>query len=440
MFDYRQGMKVQQAPTPFRRRLAVVEAAVTDAADALDYVADAGEIADAVEDLIRVRNRFDALITQFMDQAETSGAPRSAGVRTVGQLVAAVANADPATVRPVATRGRWLRDFDGFADAFADGVVTSAHLEFMRRRLDGPRTHMTLRADQAFFVDAARDCSFADFKKVADYWLITVDPDGDEPADQQDRNSLSVRIGRGGRVLIRGELDALSGQAFRTAVDRVAQQLRNADSETGTVRSESQRRAAALNTLVTRGSERADGTHPAPLINIVMSETVAEHLLSQAAQAPEHPSTPAPVRWDDIDGRCELIDGTPIHPRHALGLFGVATFRRHILDAAGRVIDASSNARAFPAWMRNALHIAARGGCQTPGCDAPHHWIQADHIQPHSRNGPTTLTNGQNLCAADNQAKTDSSHHREPVPRRPLHPKRSHRIERRHRTLLEPAT
>ena len=110
----------------------------------------------------------------------------------------------------------------------------------------------------------------------------------------------------------------------------------------------------------------------------------------------------------------------------------MATLRRHILDAKSRLIDVSVNARTFPLWMRNALHVQARGACETHGCDAPHRWIQADHTEPHGRGGPTRLWNGQNQCTADNHAKTDTTGNtawrdrqlpaRRQSPRRETHP------------------
>jgi len=383
--------------------------AVDELVSVLDFVADASELGAVMGDVVSVKNRFDHLITQYVAQSDQCGVPASLGLRTMGQVFGAQTHADPRCYRPAGLRGRWLREFPLFEDAASAGEMGAAHLDLIRCRLDTPRTHVMVQQDQQILIDAARDCSFSDFKKVADYWLIATDPDGDEPIDQQERAGLSLRIGRGGRVHVRGEFDAITGQALRTAIDGVAQQLRSADEEAGVVRSESARRAEALATLVTRGAARAGGGHVRPLINIVMSQPVAEHLLGVMAgePTPERMS----VRWDDVDGRCELIDGTPIHPHHALKLFGTATFRRHILDSNSRLIDVAVNARTFPNWMRTALHIQARGACETPGCDAPHHWIQADHTHPWSLGGQARLSNGQNQCAPDNQAKTNTPNH-----------------------------
>lgn len=397
-FDYTEDMEM------VREAVKSAGETVDAAARVLTWTVDPGELAEVTKDVIALRDRVDALMAQFMMHVEQCGAPRSTGVRTAGQLVGVETSADPASVRVALARGRWLRDFPLFEAAFAAAEISGSHLDVLRRTVDGPLTHWQLVEEQDFFLDAARDCSFADFKKVAAYWLIAVDPDGDEPREQEERTGLSMRKGRGGRLFIRGELDAISGEVVHAAVGRRAQQMAAADQDQGVVRTEAQRHAAALVELVSQGFARP-GTPTPPLINIVMSQRVAEYLIEQAA---EPTSDPSPVRWDDVDGRCELIDGTPIHPKQVLSLFGVATFRRHILDARSRAIDVSVNARAFPAWMRNVFHIQARGGCETPGCDAPHRWMQADHVRPSSRGGKTRLANGQNLCAADNQAKTNT--------------------------------
>jgi hypothetical protein len=92
----------------------------------------------------------------------------------------------------------------------------------------------------------------------------------------------------------------------------------------------------------------------------------------------------------------------------ALATLGVATLRRYIMAADSRLLDVSVNARNFPQWMKTALHVQSRGACETHGCDAPHHWLQADHVEPHSRGGPTAFHNAQNQCSPDNHAKADT--------------------------------
>jgi hypothetical protein len=165
-----------------------------------------------------------------------------------------------------------------------------------------------------------------------------------------------------------------------------------------------------LFSLTERGFQRKDGTHPVPLINLVMSLKVAEWARRQLL---EPSNEPVPVDPTDIDGRCELIDGTPVHPllvaaTTALFQLDAPTLRRYLFDADSRLLGVSVNARGFPEWQRTGHLVQSRGQCDTPGCDAPHNWLQID---PVDNGGKTEFRNGQPQCGADNGAKGASTGH-----------------------------
>ena len=154
--------------------------------------------------------------------------------------------------------------------------------------------------------------------------------------------------------------------------------------------------------LITRGAARADGSQPDPLIHIVMSQKVAEAALERFAFGADVPVETDPF---DIDGRCELIDGTPIHPKLALSVLGVAALQRVVFGSKSRELDVSYASRGFPKWIKHILLLRSRGRCENDGCDAPFPWLQTDHRHPHSRGGSTRYDNGQILCRPCNLAK-----------------------------------
>jgi len=125
------------------------------------------------------------------------------------------------------------------------------------------------------------------------------------------------------------------------------------------------------------------------------------------ASLPPYDPTRLPIDHDNPARRCELIDGTPIHPRWAFSALLSAQIRRLILSTDSQVLDLGRSVRTFPPHLKQLLLILARGRCQQPGCDAPASWLQADHLIPWSRGGPTNLTNGQILCDPHNKAKRD---------------------------------
>ena len=130
---------------------------------------------------------------------------------------------------------------------------------------------------------------------------------------------------------------------------------------------------------------------------------MAERLLASV----DDPSIDIGLDPNTLDGRCEFLDGTPLHPRLALALMGPGIFRRHVLAAKSRNLDVSHNARSFPQWMRDAAMVSTRGNCVEDGCDARFHWLHADHKHPKNRGGPTKLSNLDPLCSAANRAKSD---------------------------------
>ena len=80
-----------------------------------------------------------------------------------------------------------------------------------------------------------------------------------------------------------------------------------------------------------------------------------------------------------------------------------AFLRRLFTDPdTGQLVAMDSKAREFPAGARRFL-IARDQICRTPWCDAPIRHI--DHIDPAARGGPTTIGNGQGLCANCNYSK-----------------------------------
>ncbi len=332
---------------------------------------------------------------------EAPGAMRDLGYRGPEQYVTDRAHVDGRSVRAVSRLGRWLVDFPVLAGAFEAGAVAACHLHAIRR-LDSVRTRFALVGDQQFFIDTAGSVDFKDFGRVLAYWSNAADPDGAEPRDQVAKTGLWYRRHGDGAVSGRFYYDPLNAQVFANAVETESQRLFRADAEACSQRHASYRDAESLINLVVKGAGTCGSAAVTPLINIVMSQPVAERLLQQI----DDPGVgPVEVRYDDLDGRCEFLDGTPLHPTFALAALAAARLRRVVLDTRSKPVDTSVTARSFPPWMKHLLLIEARGRCRAPGCDAPFPWLQADHITPHATGGQTKLSNGQVLCDPHNKWK-----------------------------------
>lgn len=378
---------------------------------------------DAIEwhrHLQRLQAQVGALICQGLAEVDIATMPAAeTGRRTVAAVVAANTNANPKPLRADLRVGAWLQGLPVIAEAFAAGLIGRGHVDAIRR-VENPRTQYQLSAAQEYLVEAAIGCDWNEFQAVLRYWELAFDPDGKEPKEQVEGRSCSYGKQADGTVRGRFNLDPLAGHAFITALEQQVQRLFRDDTETGSNRSATQRRADALVELATKGARRPDGTVPAPLVHITMSDGVAAanlallaeyHLAGDATNPPSVDIGGGPSGDSSgpghIDRRCELIDGVPLHPHFGIAALATATLRRLILNADSERLDLGREVRTFPQRLKQALLVKARGRCEEMGCDAPLAWLQADHLIPWSKGGRTSMENGQILCDSHNKAKRD---------------------------------
>jgi hypothetical protein len=385
-----------------------------------------GEQVDIACRLQRLSARLDSVRARVLADANSAakqhpGVLRDLGFRTPAQAVAAETGASAPEIRAVARAGAWLADFPIFFKGLASGVLSLPHIRELKR-LDKPRTHDELVLAQDELLAAARNHDFVEFTHRMATWAINHDPDGDDVKEQVESTSCSMTKHTDGSITGRFRLDPLSAAAVGSALENEVQRLFNQQSaDDGPVERADRRRGQALVGLIVGGAEAPGSATTAPLVNLVLGQLVAENLLERLVSLPKANSSlpgnarqyadpavePVDIDRDDPDRRCELIDGTPIHPDLAMVALAAARFRRIVLDARSKPIDVSYTSRGFPPEVKQVLLVLARGRCETRGCDASHRWLEADHVHPHSKGGRTSLANGQVLCGADNKWKND---------------------------------
>ena len=313
----------------------------------------------------------------------------------------------------------WLNDFPLLHEALIAGHVSRSHVMELKS-IDSPRVHHLLVRDQNMLIEAAREVVWTDWTKVVAYWLNAADPDGELTDPSNPSYGMRIRTKANGDVYATILMDPVTGEAFLTMHDAEVKKLETNERQTlnenpnAPVTSQVQKNLDALLRLMVRGWRREDGTYPDFLVNIVMSEKVAEDLIARTyGHTDPDGDNPLdidpfelPIAWDDIDGRCETIRGTPIHPKHALGVLLAGKLRRLVMSTESKVIDHGHDIRYFTKTQRNALLVQQRGQCNL-GTQTPFRWLHADHIQPHTKGGPTDMHNGQMINGAENQAKRD---------------------------------
>jgi hypothetical protein len=390
--------------------LALAGALLARAGALVDFGASVRQTEDLAVTAVTVAEQAKAVAADRVAEAHRAGAPRRRSCRSMGVLLGDRLATDSAAMAPYATLGLWLGDFCDFAAAWQLGRITDAHVRLLRQ-LDTPLTHALLQRDQDFLLGHAAVLSWDDFVTACRYWLNCANPDGTLPSERERSYGTTTKTHANGDVEIRTVLDPIAGEAALTALEHEDQKLfrqseNDPDAAPELVRMNSRRRKSiALLNLLTRGFQRADGSFPTPMVNIVMSEKVAERLLTSVSE-PDEPIE-FDLAWDDMDRRCETIRGVPIHPRKARTALLLGTFRRQVFKPDGIPASYTKPARLFDEHQKQTLLVAARGRCQHVGCSSPWITLQADHKRPSVLGGLTNLLNGQILCEWCNKWKRD---------------------------------
>ncbi len=357
------------------------------------------ELSDRLARLSSLTAKLDALRVRSVSAGAARDIGRLSDQRNVANHVAAVSNTDPAAVRFDHRIANWLIDMPIIADALAVGEITIDHVELLRG-VDNPRVHLQMVDAQDMFVGWLTTVVFRDLKNLFDEWLLGADPDGAEPKEQEFETGMSVKTVAGGMVEVKILMDPLQGAAFKGDLALECARLRAEEQESGNRRSVRKRQLHALLNLTGRGAARPDGTTARPRVHIVMSQRVYEDTLAWL-EDPANNELPT-IDRTDVDSKCQLIDGTPIHPLYGIAATATAKFRRTVYSARGRPINDSYDTRSIPEWMKDIALITSNGKCSNPICDAPFAWLHGDHITPYSHTQDTSVPNTRPLCEPEN--------------------------------------
>ncbi|MGI9624336.1 MAG: hypothetical protein ACR2PK_16000, partial [Acidimicrobiales bacterium] len=293
-----------------------------------------------------------------MQEADAAGLAPLFGSRVLTTHLAKATGAPAKALAHDRAVAVWLRDFPLFQQAFTGGVLCRNHVLALKE-IDSVKIHELLIRDQQMIVDAVSTLDWVEWGEYVAYWLNAANPDGELSDPNDPAYGMTVRTKANGDVTVTILMDPITGEAFLTTHDAEVEKLSKAEREdpNAVPVSSRQKNLTAFMKLLIRGWKREDGTPPVPLINIVMSEQVAEDLLARSFGHETPDGRPPldldpfelPISWDDLDGRCETIRGTPVHPKHALGLLLIGKLRRTVMSAESRVIDLGHDVRFFNA-------------------------------------------------------------------------------------------
>jgi hypothetical protein len=230
--------------------------------------------------------------------------------------------------------------------------------------------------DEEEMLGYARDFSVFGLRKLcAEAWHV-VDPDGffEEAEESYSRRRLHISQMPDGMYRVDGQVDPVTGAAWKTAMDTLAKRKGPEDDRT-----QSQRNNDAMGELINHGMDR--GTLPQrngvrPHINVT---TTIEGLKNELGAPP-----------------ADLELSLPISTRTLERITCDCTISR-VLLADSMVIDVGRATRTVSAPTRRALRTRDKG-CRFTGCDRSVDWTNPHHIIHWARGGPGDRSNLVLLC------------------------------------------
>jgi hypothetical protein len=329
-------------------------------------------------DIKELRVVIDALEGLFSLNAQRS---RLAGEHLVAGSISAaswIARTCGMTISSAADRvcvGEQLESLPKVAAALSSGEISyqsASALCHLHERLGVHREGF----DQEEMLGYAREFSVFGLRKLCRVAWHVANPDGFFKEAEADFTRRYFHISQlsDGMYAVDGQLDPVSGAAFKTAVDVLAKPKGPEDERSGR-----QRRADAVGELALHAMEQ--GTLPRrhavkPHINLTMT---LDGLKGELGVPP-----------------AELELSLPISTRTAERLACDCTMSRVVL-ADSMVIDVGRATRVVSAPTMRALRVRDKG-CRFPGCDRQVNWSSPHHIVFWARGGSGRLPNLVLLC------------------------------------------
>ena len=330
-------------------------------------------------------NQLQAQLARGVRAAEAADAHAADGAVSMKAWLRGHCRLAAAEASALGTAGRRLAELPELAAAFADGAVTAGHVRVVTTAVTPERVAQAaavgieMAETDRILTGLAVQTGPERTAQAARRWVAGIDPDGtlDEAADVRRRVTLAA--GLDGRVHLRGELDAVGGEALRTALTAIM----NGDRPAQDTRSYAERQGEALVALA--NSALGEGWLPdvrgeRPHVRV----TIDWQTLSAERGAP------------GVAGG-QLGWAGPINPETARRLACDSSVVRVITGPDGLPLDVGREQRTASAAIRRAVELRD-GSCVFSGCDAPPEWCDVHHVIHWAHGGPTSCDNGALLC------------------------------------------
>lgn len=343
-----------------------------------------------VGDLQRLRSWQDAREAALLAACHRERDDIEAGARDVTQLCQQEANVAYGEAKRRSLRATWLAELPAVSGALAAGRLTTSQADelcSLGDQLD-PSERPELHAAIHRLIDEVSPLTPVRTRRHLQDFRRSLERDGgdDRLAKQRRDNALRFRRQSDGSTGFSGQLDPVSAEYLRTAIDAKVTEMwrregkgREDMAAPDRVLTNEQRRAAALVELVRGGAGADPATRGrAEVIVLIDHQT----LLGQLSASPT----------------ARLASGEALPAAEARRLACDAGIVPVVLGGASQPLDVGRRTRLATTAQRAALR-AAHDTCCIGGCDVPFDWCEIHHITWWRHGGGTDIDNLAPVCS-----------------------------------------
>ncbi|NKS37967.1 DUF222 domain-containing protein [Rhodococcus hoagii] len=321
------------------------------------------------------------------------------GFRSVKQWLAANTLLEVPAAARILALGRMLSRQPEIADAFNAGDISAEHAALIGKFCETPPRGMPVEAlgsCRRVLLDAASGPTATTMTVRTCISRLERIFESDElpPSEDTERNEFHASKTLNGRVSVKGDLDAVTGEMLLTALSALTKP-RNLLDDPAEKRTPARQRADAFAEILRRYLDSGD----APIEGGERSHLSLHVNASDLARADaDHQRTGA-------DSDPDLFGDRDVARMPHMGPLSIATARRLACDCHltpivmddGVPLNLGRTSRTVSKKQRRAL-IARDHGCAFPGCGAPPAHCEGHHIKHWADGGPTDLDNLVLLC------------------------------------------
>ncbi len=413
---------------PLLGQLAILEAAVDQAATGNPVFLTTGEKSEAIVRLLRLRDRLDGLALSVLAHAEDVAAEQ--GTRNPAAWLAHQTQTDYPTAAATTRLGEALARWHQVADALATGLVSTAQAHAIVAALDALPADVdpaTLAKAEAHLIGEAAHHTPRQLRILGRKVLEVLAP---EAYDDHERRLLEAEEARARRrlyLIFRPRHDGTTDLRGRLP-DQVAERLRTyLEAFTSPRQSCHHSQQEEPDPAPTGPTPHPRAERPRPY-----SQQLGEAFCSlferlPANLLPQHGGSATTlvvtINHDQLRedlGAAQLATGGRISAGQARRLACTANILPAVLGSGSQVLDLGRTTRLFTNSQRIAMGLRDRE-CRAEGCTIPAAWCEAHHLtQPWATGGRTDLADGALLCSHHHHLAHNEDYHQHILPNRQI--------------------